>query len=128
MNTSIFLARLIGPIALVVGVALFMHADASKAMAQDFLHSTPLIFISGVAAMALGLAIVLSHNVWVADWRVLITIFGWFAAIGGAIRVLLPDTVRSIGQDMIESKVAMMVGGGIWLALGVIFCLFGYLR
>ncbi len=128
MNTSIFLARLIGPISLVTGVALFMQADASKAMALEFIRSPALLYLSGLLAMALGLAIVLTHNVWAADWRVLITIFGWLATIGGAIRILLPDTVRSIGQSMLDSKVAMTVGGGIWLALGIIFCLVGYLR
>ena len=36
-----------------------------------------------------GLAIVLVHNVWTFDWRVIITILGWLAVLGGIFRAKL---------------------------------------
>ncbi len=128
MTTSIFLARLIGPISLVTGIALFMQADTYKVMALEFIRSPALLYLSGVLAMSLGLALVLTHNVWAADWRVLITILGWLATIGGAIRILAPGTVKSMGENILENRTAMTIGGGIWLAIGAILCFFGYLR
>src|SRR5688572_10715214 len=98
MNTSIFLARLIGPISLVGGISLFLNRADYKAMAQEFLRSPALIYLSGLLTMTAGLAVVLNHNLWVADWRVLPTIFGWLATLGGAARIALPRQVRSIGE------------------------------
>jgi uncharacterized membrane protein len=128
MNTSIFLAQLMGPISLVGGISLFMNADAYKAMAQEFLRSPALLYLSGLLTMTAGLAVLLNHNLWVADWRVLITLFGWLATIGGAARIAFPDRIRSIGESMLDNPIAMTIGGAIWVVIGVLFCFFGYIR
>jgi hypothetical protein len=128
MNTSIFLAKLMGPISFVAGISLFLNAEGTRAMAQEFLRSPALIYLSGLLTMTAGLAVLLTHNLWVGDWRVLITIFGWLATIGGAARIALPQQVRSMGEAMLDNPVAMTVGGGIWVAIGALFCFFGYIR
>lgn len=128
MNTSLFLAKLMGPISLVGGISLFLNAAAYKAMAQEFLRSPALLYLSGLLTMTAGLAVLLNHNLWVGDWRVLITIFGWLATIGGAARIALPQQVRSIGESMLDNPTAMTVGGAIWVIIGALFCFFGYIR
>jgi hypothetical protein len=128
MNTSIFLAKLIGPISLVGGISLFMNADAYKAMAREFLRSPALIYMSGLLTMTAGLAVVLNHNLWVGDWRVLLTVFGWLATLGGAARIAFPDRIRSIGESMLDNSTAMTIGGAIWVLMGAILCFFGYIR
>jgi hypothetical protein len=128
MQTSIFLARLIGPVVLVAAIGLFMNQAGYKAMAREFLRSPALIYLSGILTMTTGLAIVLYHNVWTADWRVIITVFGWLATVGGAARIALPDRVRTFGEKMIGKPMAMIVGGAVWLAFGIVLCFFGYLR
>jgi hypothetical protein len=128
MQISIFLAQLIGPVALVAAIALFMNAAAYRAMAQEFLHSAALIYLSGLLTMTAGLAIVLNHNIWTADWRVIITLFGWAGTLGGALRIALPAQVKSIGEAMLAKPAAMTIGGIVWLALGVTLCFFGYFR
>jgi hypothetical protein len=128
METSIFLAQLIGPVALVGAIALFLNSAAYKAMAHDFLRSPALIYLSGLLTMTAGLAIVLNHNVWGVNWRVIITIFGWAATIGSAVRIAFPDTVRTIGEAMLGKPMVMTVGGIVWLALGAVLCFYGYFR
>jgi hypothetical protein len=127
-STSTFLARLIGPVALVLAVGLFVSAGTYRAMAQEFLRNPALLFLSGLLTLTAGVAIVLAHNVWVARWPVLITILGWLAAIGGAARILLPEWARAFGETMLAQPSTMHVGGTVWLALGAILCFFGYMR
>jgi hypothetical protein len=128
MPTSIFLAKLIGPVALVAAISLFMNTAAYRAMAQEFMRSPALFYLSGLLTMTTGMAIVLTHNVWVADWPVLITIFGWLAVIAGAARIALPDQSRKLGETMVGKPMAMQIGGAIWLAIGALLCFFGYVR
>jgi hypothetical protein len=128
MATSVFLAKLIGPVALVAAIALFLNVAAYKTMAQEFMRSPALFYLSGLLTMTAGLAIVLTHNVWVANWPVLITIFGWLAVIGGAARLALPDQARKLGETIVRKPIALQVGGAIWLALGALLCFFGYFR
>ncbi len=91
MATSIFLAKLIGPVLLVVGIGLFVNAKTYRKLADEFLRSPALIYLSGVLLMTAGLALVLTHNVWRADWPLLITILGWLGVIGGAVRIIVPQ-------------------------------------
>src|SRR5260370_40829387 len=90
MSTSVFLARLIGPVMLVIGLAVLVNQRAFRDLAEEFLASRALIFLSGLLIMPGGLAIVLTHNIWAVDGRVMITLFGWGNAIGGAVRLGAP--------------------------------------
>ena len=128
MQTSIFLAKLIGPVALVAAISLFLNRSTFIALAQEFMRSPALLYLSGLLTMTAGVAIVLAHNRWVAAWPVLITIFGWLAAIGGAARIALPTQTRKIGEAMLDKPMAMNIGGAIWATIGLIFCFYGYIR
>jgi hypothetical protein len=112
----------------VAAIALFLNRDAYRAMAQEFLCSPALIYLSGLLTMTAGVAVVLAHDVWVADWRVLVTIFGWLATIGGAVRIVLPQQTKAIGEAMLDKPLAMTAGGAIWAAIGALFCYAGYVR
>jgi hypothetical protein len=128
MTISTYLAQLIGPVILAAAVGLFLNREGYRAMAQEFLRSPALIYLSGVLTMIAGVAIVLAHNLWVADWSVLITIFGWLAAIGGAARIALPAATKAVGERMLDKPAWMTVGGVGWLAVGALLTFFGYFR
>jgi hypothetical protein len=126
VTTSTYLAQLIGPVILAAAVGLFLNREGYRAMAQEFLRSPALIYLSGVLTMLAGVAIVLAHNLWVADWRVLITIFGWLGAIGGAARIALPAATKAVGERMLENPTWMTVGGVGWFAIGALLTFAGY--
>jgi len=126
MQTSIFLAKLIGPVMLLVGISLFANELAFRKMAQEFLRSPALMFFSGMIIMPAGLAVVLNHNVWVLDWRVIITVFGWIGVISGAIRVFAPERVTKFGKKAINKKEHIIVAALIWVVVGAVLCYFGY--
>ena len=126
MSNSLFLARLIGPVMLVVGLAAFANPRGFRDMAEEFMASRALMFLSGLLLMPAGLAIVLTHNVWTADWRVLITLLGWLAAIGGALRLFGPLFVVKAGQAVLNKPYFTSIAAAIWVVLGLLFCFFGY--
>jgi hypothetical protein len=128
MSTSVFIARLIGPIMLVIGLAVFANQSAFRAMAEEFLASRALIFLSGLLIMPVGLAIVLTHNIWAADGRVMITLFGWLNLIGGALRLAAPAYVMQTGRTMLKRPHFVTVAAAIWIVGGSLFCLFGILH
>ncbi|MEX0591633.1 MAG: hypothetical protein WD207_11165, partial [Xanthobacteraceae bacterium] len=127
METSRFLARLVGPFLVAIGAGLLVNTDAFAAMAAEFLKSPALIFISGLLTLVAGLAIVNTHNVWVTDWRVIITIFGWLGVIGGALRIVFPQLVEQVGTAMLAQR-GLLVGAWIVvLLLGLWLSYLGYL-
>jgi uncharacterized membrane protein len=127
MQASRFLAQLIGPTFLVIGLGMLANRQGYRAMAHEFLQSRALIYLAGLLALVPGIAIVLAHNVWVLDWRLIITIFGWLAVTGGVARVLFPQKVMAIGERMVTSHRYMLGGGIVVLVLGAILAFYGYL-
>jgi hypothetical protein len=128
MTTSIFLARLIGPFALALGLALVFQGTGFRAFASEFMASPALIFLSGVITLPAGLAIVLTHNVWTPDWRVVITIVGWLAVVTGAIRMIVPQQAAAKARGVIAQPLIPKIGAAIWLAIGALLCFYGYIR
>jgi hypothetical protein len=128
MQTSIFLARLIGPVMIVAGLAVLLNQRGFRELAQEFVESRALIFLSGLIILPAGVAIILVHNVWTADGRLMITLFGWIVAITSAVRVIAPQFVMTRGRVMVQRPQMPLIAGGAWTIAGLLFCLFGYLH
>lgn len=127
METSLFLAQLIGPVLIVIGLGLLLKKTEFREMATDFLSSRALIFVSGLLTLVAGLAIVLTHNVWEFNWPVIITILGWLSVFGGVFRILFPDSVQSMGTSMLDKPATMTVSGAIQIVLGLWLSYVGYM-
>ena len=127
MHTSILIAKLIGPILAVAGLAILINPKAFHEMGREFLASRALIFIAGFLSLLGGLAIVNFHNLWIAGWPVIITIFGWMAIIGGILRMAFPALTKSIGEAMLAREAVLRVASGVQVLLGAFLMFMGYL-
>ena len=125
---SLFLVRLLGPIFIAIALGALVNGDIFRAIAEESLRSHALIYLTGLFAITAGVAILLNHNVWAADWRVLITLFGWLAAIGGAQRIIWPQWTEAAIRRFLDHPTSLTVAGIIWLLIGAVLCFFGYFR
>ena len=128
LRISVFLARLLGPVCVAIAIGVLINAAAYRAMAEEFLHSGALIYVTGLLGMTAGVAILLNHNAWVADWRFLITLFGWLTTIGGAQRIIWPQGTEAAISWFLQRPTSLIVAGIIWLIIGAVLCFFGYRR
>jgi hypothetical protein len=128
METSRFLARLVGPFLVAIGLGLLVNADVYQQMAGQFLQSLALIYVSGLLALVAGLAIVNTHNIWTADWRVIITILGWLGIIGGVLRIVFPQLVEQVGTSMLAHRGAVTGAWIVLMLLGLWLCNVGYIE
>ena len=128
MQTSIFLAKLLGPILLIAGIAMLVNRKELDALARELLRSSLLLFLLGLIDFSVGLAIVLNHNVWIADWRVLITLLGWLLIVRGAVRVLIPDQVKPLGAKLLNNANAVTASLAGTVVVGLVLSYFGYAR
>ena len=126
MANSIFLAKLIGPVCLVIGIALLINGAAFRTVAGEFLNSPALMFLSGIITLPAGLAVVLTHNVWTGDWRILITILGWLGVAAGTVRILAPQRAVDVGRVMLANPSTLHISTGVYLLIGALLCFFGY--
>jgi hypothetical protein len=115
-----------GPTLIVMAAALLKDQDGIKQLARDFVDNRPLVFVTGVFTLLGGLAVVIHHNIWVADWPLSITIVGWAMVVGGIIRIAFPELVKSWGEKMLEPQYGGLVIGIVWLLIGALLSFVGY--
>ena len=116
---TIWISKFLGPIILVLSIPMIVAPKKLMQTTSRFLEDTPLILISGVLAMVAGLAIVNTHNVWVWDWPIIVTLFGWALTLGGAFRILAPGAVHDVGGAMLGNMIVARFAGIIWGFLGI---------
>jgi len=130
MTTSRYIARLMGPVLLLIGIGMVMgmltEGDGYSSIMKEFISSRALIFITGALALVAGLAVVNAHNLWVPDWRVIVTILGWLFIIRGVMNLVFPATVQTLGDRMIASHAGVLAGAALTIALGAILSIMGY--
>ena len=127
MQTSIFLAKLIGPVFVLMGIAVILDSKRFQQLAREFIQSEALIFLSGIITLPIGLAIVNTHNVWVFDWPVVITFFGWLAIAAGITRMTMPNPLKKIAAAMIDSKSYFFASSVVTILLGAYLSYQGYI-
>jgi hypothetical protein len=125
---AVFVARLIGPLFVALGVGMLLNQTLYAAMIGEAVRLPTLIYLSGMLALTAGLAILNVHRAWSAGWRVLITILGWVLVIAGVIRIVLPTVTMSMATAISSAPVAMAIGGAIVLVLGGFLSFEGYRR
>jgi hypothetical protein len=106
---SIFLAQAIGLFFLLISLSMLCRQAWGKKVMLDIIQSPAATAITGVIFLALGLLVVLTHNVWEADWHAVITLFGWYMLVQGVVRLFYPEAFARVKKTMLED--------GKWIAL-----------
>ncbi|HSX37504.1 MAG TPA: hypothetical protein VLE95_01600 [Chlamydiales bacterium] len=118
MCLSIFLAQVVGLYLFLISLAMLVHQARFKKTMSDLLGNMMLISLTGVAMLIVGLLIVVDHNIWVADWPVIITIIGWILLLQGLMRLFVPDAFVKMSKDM-QGKIVYTLGCWVRLFIGV---------
>lgn len=123
---SIWISKFLGPVILILSIPMIFTPASLQETTKRFLADSPLILISGVLALTAGLSIVNTHNIWVLNWPLIITLFGWALVLGGASRIIAPHTVYKVGSAMMDRPIMTRIVGAFWALLGAFLTLKGY--
>lgn len=126
MPTSIFIAKLLGPLVVVLSIALSLKPQMFRDIFKDFLASAALVYLAGFLGLLGGLALVLTHNVWVGDWRLIITLLGWIAIARALITIFQPQWVVALASRVFENRRVLFVAAALNLVMGLVLSYFGY--
>lgn len=127
MSASIFIARLLGPLFIVVGIAVPLKTQMFRAILREFAQSRALLYLAGFFGLLGGLALVLTHNLWVRDWRLIITLIGWLTIIRALVTIFQPQWIVALAEKIGDNR-SWFSGAAIAdLLIGMVLSYFGYL-
>ncbi len=118
MAHSKLIAGLIGPLLAALGCAMLVNREIFPVIIDQISHDYGLIVVSGILLLLAGIAIVRVHNIWSGGWRIIITLFGWAAVVGGLARMWMPQLAGPIANTFTASPAALVVPAVVLLALG----------
>ena len=116
MEVSIFLARFLGGFYIIFGLLFITAKTLGRVI--EMTDNKSFVISTGYISLLMGLATVVLHNLWVPDWRVVITILGWSTLIKGILKIGFPDFINKQaqifkGQQTLEAIILLLLGG--WL-------------
>jgi hypothetical protein len=120
------IARLVGPVFVVVGVGVMVNRSLYVEMIADAVRVPILIYLSGLLTLSAGIAMLNGYRAWTLDWRVIVTVLGWLFVIGGIIRIVLPAVAASIAPAVYAGPTIMALVGIVVLAVGAFLTFRGY--
>jgi hypothetical protein len=126
MATSSFLAKLIGPVLAVLGLGMLLNPAGYLVIADEIMKSQALLYFASALGLLGGVALVLAHNVWTPDWRVVITLLGWISILDSTSWILIPRQVQQFWSPLMATQAFPLVAGVIVLLLAAVLCYFGY--
>lgn len=118
MARSKHLAALLGPSLIAVTLTESINADI-------FINtSAHLVYLNGALLFVAGLAIVRTHNLWIARWPVLITLMGWTCLLVGLARMTAPVSALQAAQY----PTAVQALTVLLFVIGIILSVYAYRR
>ncbi|NQU77545.1 hypothetical protein HQ544_02500 [Candidatus Falkowbacteria bacterium] len=124
MDVSIFLAKVLGLYLVIVSIAILANRKILPKVAKMYMHHEPILFTEGAFALIIGLLMVVSHNIWTSDWRVIITILAWLTLLKGVGRLLAPESLAKWAAK--NYKYFTPAGFIIGIVLGVYLLKIGF--
>src|SRR5271165_5238634 len=117
---TIFLARFIGLYCVAIALAMWLRRRETVATINAMAAKPELIMLSGVIALAGGLACVLGHNMWSGGaLSVAVTCVGWVVLAKGVLLLALPAPLLRRFFQALHYEALFPVYMGATLLLGV---------
>ena len=123
---SMFLAKLLGMYYLVVGISRFINRQTFIEIKDNLHKNVALMFYKRVLIFIFGAYVVLKHNIWEADWTLIITAIGWTCFIKGAILIMHPSGFCKHTHTPQSRQRIMLIYATVMCILGGILTFFGF--
>lgn len=101
MDISFVLARIIGITMTILYAGAIINFKFLQRSVQTIEEQPILLYLAGFIALTLGVLVIEFHNLWVWDWRVIITVLGWLLLIDGSMGLLMPGAAQRVGRALL---------------------------
>jgi len=126
MEVSVLVAKIIGIVYVSFGIGLMANKAFYKEAISKLFENTGYLIIGGFIAIVFGVLIIENHNVWEANWTVIITIIGWIALLKGILLLAFP-TKLDFFKSIFSSDSFLKLLAPLVLIFGLLFLYLGFM-
>lgn len=117
INVSEALARFWGLFYIIFGTLFIVTRQLGRTI--EMTDDTRFVIATGYSTLLMGLITVAVHNLWVWDWRLLITLLGWVAIIKSVHKIGFSHSINKRAQRFKNGQTVsafVLLVLGLWLA------------
>jgi len=117
---TIYLARFWGSLFMILGFSSIASGFLGRVI--KYTEDKTITISTGYITFLLGLVTVVLHNLWVADWRIAVTILGWVTLIKGYMKIAFPEHIHKKAQmfkklQWLWGVIIFLIGAGFfWMS------------
>ena len=117
---EIVIEKVIGLAIVILGISYFLQARVWAAVSRDMFERPSQALFLTTLFLPVGLLMVIGHNLWVRDFRVVVTILGWLITLKCVIYLVAPNWAAKLGKGFSDEFVAsaIRISGGVMLGIG----------
>ncbi|HAC63358.1 MAG TPA: hypothetical protein DCF68_07405 [Cyanothece sp. UBA12306] len=118
---TLVIERVLAIFLIVTGISYGLQNVLWKDLIKELLEKPTWLILWSILFLPLGLIVVIGHNIWVFDWRVIVTILGWLVTLKCVLYLLIPNWanfVRQWSDDFLQRYI--QIAGVIEAILGVV--------
>ena len=124
---TIFLAKLLGLYCVILALAMMVRGQSVAAVMKALVANPALLLFVEVIGLAVGLAMVLGHNIWSGGvLPVVVTLVGWLLVIRSAVLLALSPEATMKLVDSLQYEKRFYIYMGATLVLGLYLTYAGF--
>jgi len=127
VELSVYLARVWGLGSVLTCAGLLLNQTSFINMMEHIQADNISILIAGILALGIGVVQVAGFNSWTADYRGLITFFGWVSLLKGIAIIFVPGYLVTFAHALIKGPWYMALVG-LWFMASVYLCYAGFAK
>ncbi len=126
MNISRFLSKVFGIYLVLISAAFLLNMNELKTILQDLLHNHSLMLVSGFFTLIIGLLLIVSHNIWQFNWKLIITILSWIIFLKGVSIIFFPQFIDKLTLYFVQNSYFAYGSIILDLIIGFVLLYFGF--
>ena len=124
---ELVLERVVALVLLITGLSYIFQARVWMELVKELLEKRTRLLLWSLLWLPFGLIVILGHNLWVSDWRMLITLVGWLVTLKCVLYLLFPrwaGFVRKWSNGFLRRYITV---AGVAIAIvGIVVTLFSF--
>ena len=126
-ESTVVLAKTYGIYFFVVGLALMSCPERFRKWYEDIVNESRRVLFGGTISLLIGSFIIATHHVIVPDWRIIISLIGYWGVLSGAGCLISNNFITKFNPMVKAPNIVYKLSGLAWLLLGVFLAYKGFL-
>ena len=126
MDYTLVLAKTYGLYLFFVGLSLLIYPERYRKWYVDIINDDKQQLFGGMLALLIGSFIISVHNIWTLDWKIILTLTGYWGVFWGAGLFLSKDFSKIFKVMVDSSDLVYRLSGVFWFVVGAFLFYQGY--